>query len=125
VGFDLKVEYLFWNKCEANIKWRYQEEDILIETKFPPRQVEQVKSGNGLVVIFDYNEYGKENGFIFNCDGTIRCKVKLPKLRDILYFNGLYYSAKGLEIIITTRSFDYAGKLNTATGHIIEIHDYR
>ena len=117
---------LEWNEKNNNIRWEFNGESCLIETKEPPFSVIELNDGSGLAIVLSKGEFGVENAYVVNSDGSERYKLKMPStIRNGICFHEIYYIQNELTAIVATNQFDYACVINEGTGEIERYYETR
>jgi len=91
-----------------------------------PRSVVELTDKSGFAIVGSLSEFGKNNAFILNADGTDRLILTIPhKIRDAICFNEVYYIMGELTAIIVANGVDFACTVNSDTGEFNKINETR
>lgn len=91
-----------------------------------PRSVVELSDKSGFAIVGSYDEFGMNNAFILNADGTERFALTIPlKIKGAICFHEIYYIMGELTAIVATHSTDVACTINTNTGEYKNIYETR
>lgn len=120
------INNFIWNVDEKSLTWTY--EGIRKEKYFksPPVSIIKLSDKTGFAIVGSYDEFGMNNAFILNGDGTIRFILTIPEsIKDAICFHEIYYIKGELTAIIATRNIDFACVIDVTTGDYNKIYETR
>jgi hypothetical protein len=120
------VKDFLWKENERSFKWTFDDKNKEKVLKYVPRSVVELSDKSGFAIVGSYDEFGKENAFILNADGTKRLILTIPnKIRDAICFHEIYYIMGELTAIIVAGGIDFACIINSDTGEYKKIYETR
>lgn len=118
------ISNLKWNNKDNGIEWENGNDVRRISTKRPPFSVVTTSGNSKLAIVFSNEEYGSNNAFIYDADGNVFCKLKVPNnVRNVICFHEIYCILGKLTAIVATSNCDFACELNEKTFEIERIYE--
>jgi len=124
------ISALHWNVNSPAVSWKWGGKKI--EKVYGHRlfKVLLLKDRQSIAIIASTKDEGAENAGIYNADGSLRYKIKIPSIKPICYgFCDVYYEKDELRIILMTGSRDYpydtGCSFNPETGEIRNCHNVK
>lgn len=94
--------------------------------RFPVRSAILLIDGTGVAVVEPFEERGRDNGVVFNGDGTVRFRLKFPLPEPYgNCFDQIYYVEGKLTAFANQNGTDFAHELNPQTGEILKTYESR
>ncbi len=118
-----------------NFKWKMNEKSftwtnggVRKEKYFNslPHSIIELSDKTGFAIVGSYDEFGMNNAFILNADGTSRFILTIPgSIKDAICFHEIYYIKDELTAIIATHNIDFACVIDITTGNYKKIYETR
>ena len=120
------VKDFLWKENEKRFTWTYEGKCKEKIFKNIPQSVVLLSDNSGFAIVGSYDEFGKNNAFILNADGTERLKLTIPHLiRDAICFHEIYYIMDELTAILVSSGIDFACIIDSDTGEYKKINETR
>ncbi|MFS1514341.1 hypothetical protein VQL36_18225 [Chengkuizengella sp. SCS-71B] len=121
-----KISNLKWSINDKNIIWKYNNKPLIRKTTYPPKSVVELADRSGLAIVFSTEEYGVNNAFIINANGSERLRLKVPSdIRGVICFHEIYYIGDDLTAIIVANGCDFACVYDVNSGNIKKKYETR
>lgn len=123
---NLRVESIRSSDDKRMITW--ESGGMILEKEFqnPFDHFIELSDKSGFAVLGSFEEFGKNNAFLVNADGSIRFYLEIPE--DIylpMKIHDIYYDKSELTVIVLARYGVFAFEFNEHTGEILRVHDTR
>lgn len=120
------IEQFVWKIDQEFFTWFLNGKQYRKNFKHVPQSVVKLADGLGFALVGSYEEFGMNNAFILNADGTKRFLLSIPNcLTNPICFHEIYYTGTELTAIIATRSVDFACAVDSNTGICGKTHETR
>ncbi|MDD2402838.1 MAG: hypothetical protein PHD60_11680 [Clostridia bacterium] len=123
---DSQISNLEWSRNGLNYCWYYKDKILTKKTKYPPTSIVKLNDGTGFAVVLAQAEFGKNNAFIINANGSERFRLEVPRgIRDAICFHEMYYIKDELTAVIATNQCDFACVIDINSGKYIRQYETR
>jgi hypothetical protein len=111
------IDDFIWKSDQEFFTWFLNGKQQLKQFQRVLQSVVKLADGLGFAVVGSYEEFGMNNAFILNEDGTERYLLDIPKsITNPICFHEIYYIGSELTAIIVNQGVDFACVVDSNTG---------
>ena len=124
------IKALKWDAYSLTVSWKWRGEKIEKTYEHPPFKALLLKDRQTVVIIASTKDEGVENAGIYNPDGSLGYKLKVPSIKPKFHgFYDVYYSNDEVKLILLTGSKDYpydtGCTFDPETGEMTNFHNVK
>jgi len=124
------ISHLKWDVYSPTVSWRCKGEIVRKIYQHPPFKVLLCKDRQNVAIITSTKDEGVENAAVYNADGSLRYRLKVPFEKPNFFgFSDIYYSNDKLTLILITGSkeypYDTGCTFNPETGEMTNFHNVK